>query len=321
MTQSHTGTLRAAARISRFGGPEVIAIEEIAAPVPARNEVLVRVHAAGVGPWDAWIREGQSVVPQPLPLTLGSELSGVVAAIGPGVEGIAVGDEVFGATNARFVGAYAELALASADLLARKPATLDHVAAASVPVVAVTAWQMLFDTAHLTRGQSVLVTGAAGNVGAYAVQLAHGAGAHVIGAVGAARMDEVRKLGADETIAVPDVFRSGAIAPLDVVIDTVGGDVARRSLGLIKPGGILVTAVSHLELDAESERHQVRAEFILVRTTASYLRQIASRLDEGTLVARVGTVLPLAEARQAHELLAAPTGRPAGKIVLRVNGG
>src|SRR5688572_28429950 len=157
-----------AARVHQYGPPGTITLEDLPIPVPGPGEVLVRVHAAGVGPWDGWVRAGKSVLPQPLPLTLGSDFSGVVAAVGTGVAEFAPGDEVFGVTNPRFTGAYAEYAVAAAGMIAKKPPSLTHVDAASVPVVAVTAWQALFDEARLERGASVLIHGAAGNVGGYA---------------------------------------------------------------------------------------------------------------------------------------------------------
>ena len=154
-----------ACRVHRFGPPSVIVLEEIGIAPPGEGEVLVRIVAAGVGPWDAWIRQGHSALPQPLPLTLGSDLSGVIAAVGPGVTGFSAGDRVFGVTNKQFTGAYADYAIAVADMIARTPAELGHIEAAAVPVVATTAWQALFDEARLERGQTVLVLGAAGSVG------------------------------------------------------------------------------------------------------------------------------------------------------------
>jgi NADPH:quinone reductase-like Zn-dependent oxidoreductase len=158
-----------ACRIHQFGGPEVISLEDMVPPEPGKGEVLVRVRAAGVGPWDAWVRAGKSALPQPLPLTLGSDIAGVVQAVGPGVTGLAPGDAVFGVTNPHFTGGYADYAVATAAMLAKKPAALSDIDAASVPVVTVTAWQALFEEARLTAGQSVLIHGAAGNVGAFAV--------------------------------------------------------------------------------------------------------------------------------------------------------
>src|SRR5581483_2563220 len=173
-----------AARIHRFGPPDVIEVEDIALPRPATGEVLVRVSAAGVAPWDALIREGKSKVSPPPPLTLGSDLSGVVETVGAGVTDFKTGDEVYGVTNAQFVDAQAEYAVADAHMIALKPKRLNHLQGASVPVVAVTAWQMLFEHARLERGQSVMVLGAAGNVGAYAVQFAAHAGFDVVAVAG-----------------------------------------------------------------------------------------------------------------------------------------
>ena len=187
-----------ACRVHRFGPPDVIAFEDIPRPLPDRGEVLVRVKAAGVGPWDACIRAGKSVQPQPLPLTLGSDLSGVVEAVGPGVTVLKPDSEVFGVTNRRFTGAYAERAVAAADMIATKPARLKDVEAASVPVVAVTAQQAL-DQAHPVSGQTV-IHGAGGNVGAYTVQLARRAGLRIIATAGARDVETVRSLGAHDVI-------------------------------------------------------------------------------------------------------------------------
>ena len=169
-----------AVRIHSFGPPDVVVVEDVPTPTPGPNEVLVRVMAAGVAPWDAIIREGKSKVgPQP-PLTLGSDFSGVVEEVGPGVTGFAPADEVYGVTNPQFCGAQAEFAVATSGMVGRKPQSLNHVEAASAPVIAVTAWQMLFQYAHAMRGHTVMVVGAAGNVGAYAVQMAVDAGIHVV---------------------------------------------------------------------------------------------------------------------------------------------
>ena len=171
-------------RVHEFGPPEVMKFEPVPRPDPGPDDVLVKVEAAGVGPWDGWIRAGQSALPQPLPLTLGSDLAGEIVALGSGVSGLRAGDQVYGVTNSRFIGAYAQYALASAAMVARKPRSLGYIEAASVPVVAVTAWQALFEQAQLKTGQTVVIHGAAGNVGAYAVQLAAGAGLRTIATAG-----------------------------------------------------------------------------------------------------------------------------------------
>ena len=186
-----------AARILRFGPPSVITNDELPRPEPATEQLLVRVKAAGVGNWDALVREGK--IPQePLPLILGYELSGIVEAIGADVSGFKAGDEVYGATNEQLTGAYAEYALPLARMMAQKPKTLNFIEAASTPIATVTAWQMLFDYAHVTAGQTVLIHGAAGNVGAYGVQLAKHLGATVTAVCSGANVPMLKSPGADK---------------------------------------------------------------------------------------------------------------------------
>ena len=305
-----------AVRVHSFGPPEVISIEDVPEPEPGDGEVVVQVKAAGVGPWDAWIRSGKSVLPQPLPLTLGSDLSGVIHSIGVGVEGLQTGDEVFGVTNERFTGAYAEYALAKAAMIAPKPKSLNHAHAASVPVVAVTAWQMVLELAQLAPGQSVLVHGGAGNVGAYAVQLAKRAGAMVITTASAKDATYARSLGADGVIDYRARRFEEQVKDMDAVLDTVGGETLDRSYGLLKRGGILVSAATRPS-NEKAEQHGVRALFFLVAVTTERLRKIAELIDAGKLKTEVGEVLWLNEARQAHEMLeGAPHRR--GKIVIKV---
>lgn len=304
-----------AVRVHAFGGLDALAYEDVPRPAPGLNQVLVHIAAAGVGPWDAWIREGKSVLPQPLPLVLGADLSGTVEAIGPEVTGFGVGDQVYGVTNARFTGAYAEYAVAESTMIAPKPASLTHVEAASVPVVATTAWQMLFDHAQLRAGQRVLVQGGAGNVGGYAVQLARLAGAEVIATAFARQADYVRSLGASEVIDPQARSLTPFAQSVDAVIDTVGGDALRRSFDLLRPGGILVSAVAEPDQEAAARRG-VRAAFILVSVTTAGLVELGKLIEAGKLRTNVGEVLPLSDARKAHEMLAGRAHRP-GKIVLR----
>ncbi|WP_437611752.1 NADP-dependent oxidoreductase [Sorangium sp. So ce834] len=306
-----------AARVHRFGGPEVITLEKVPLPLPGPGEVLVRVAAAGVGPWDAWIRAGKSVLPQPLPLTLGSDLAGTVAAVGPEVTGLAPGAAVFGVTNRRFTGAHADYAVAQACRVTRKPLRFDDVQAASVPVIAVTAWQALFDQAQLEAGQTVLVHGAAGSVGAYAVQLARRARARVIATASAKDRDFVRGLGADIVVDYRSERFEEAAKDVDAVIDLVGGDTQARSFAVLKRRGILVSAVSTPDQE-EAARRGVRASFFLVDVTTAHLDRIAALLDAGELSVDIGAVLPLAEVRGAHEMLDGTRPRPRGKIVLAI---
>jgi len=303
-----------AARVHRFGPPNVIVVEDVPRPVPALGEVLVRVAASGVGPWDAIIREGKSKVSPPPPLTLGSDFAGVVERVGPGVSQLKNGDEVYGVTNPQFVGANAEYAVAAANMVAPKPRRLSILEAASMPVVAVTAWQMLFEYARPEVDDTIMILGAAGNVGSYAVQFAANAGLHVIAVVGAKDVEYVRTLGAKDVIDHNAGDFSNAVRSVDVVLDTVGGDTLERSIRVLKPGGMLVTVVS---TEFVSARSDVRSAFFYAEVTTARLSRISGLVENGTLIPQVGSVLPLSDVRTAHEMLAgAPHGR--GKIMLRI---
>ncbi|MDI4237596.1 NADP-dependent oxidoreductase [Bradyrhizobium sp. Arg237L] len=306
-------------RVHEFGSPEVMILDRVPRPVPGPGEVLVDVHAAGVGPWDGWIRAGKSALPQPLPLTLGSDLSGTVAAVGPGTSGIAVGDQVFGVTNSQFLGAYAEYAVASAGMLAKKPSSLSYAEAASVPVVAVTAWQGLFDHARLEAGQTVVIHGAAGNVGAYAVQLARRARLRSIATAGTKDIEYVQSLGADRVLDYHTQHFEEEVKDADAVLDLVGGETQIRSFQVLRPGGRLISAVSQPDQD-RAKHHGVTAAFFLVEVTTERLREIADLIDRGELKTRVGAVLPFAAAREAHMMLEGQRPPPKGKIILDVGG-
>jgi NADPH:quinone reductase-like Zn-dependent oxidoreductase len=276
----------------------------------------VDVHAAGVGPWDGWIRAGKSALPQPLPLTLGSDLSGTVAAVGSGISEM-VGDQVFGVTNAQFLGAYAEYAVASAGMLAKKPSSLSYAEAASVPVVAVTAWQGLFDHARLEAGQTVVIHGAAGNVGAYAVQFARRARLRSIATAGTKDIQYVRSLGADTVLDYHAQRFEDEVKDADAVLDLVGGETQMRSFQVLRPGGRLISAVSQPD-QHRAKHHRVIAAFFLVEVTTERLRTIAELIDRGELKTCVGAVLPLTDARDAHMMLEGRRRPPKGKIVLSV---
>lgn len=307
-----------ASRIHAFGQPDVIVSDEVAIPAPGAGEVLVKVHAAGVGPWDSWIRTGKSALPQPLPLTLGSDLSGVITELGDGVTGFAVGDEVYGVTNPQFTGACAEYAVASAGMIARKPQSVSHVEAASVPVVANTAWQMLFEHAGLVSGQSVLILGGAGNVGGYAVQFARRNGLRVIATGFNGQLDELRRLGADQVVAVDGAQTEGMTLAVDAVIDTVGSEWQSRAMKMVKSGGILVSAVSQPDAKA-AEALGIRSLFFLVKVNTSTLAEIATTIDHAGLKPRVGLVLPMAGVIRAHEFLdRMRMPSPQGKIVIDI---
>ena len=307
-----------AIRVHRFGGPEVMAYEDVARPLPGSDEVLIRVEAAGVGPWDAWIRAGRSALPQPLPLTLGSDLAGIVEEVGHGVTEFRSGAEVYGVTNPQFTGAYAQFAVAKAAMLAPRPSTISFIEAASLPVIAVTAWQMLFDYAKIQPGQRILILGASGNVGSIAVQLAHRHQAYIIAVISAGDADRLVHLGADQVCDFRDVAAITALPPVDAVIDAAGGERQRQGISMLKPGGYIVSSVSPPDPLLLQERG-VNGTFFLVKTTTRGLRQIADLIDRGALQSRVGAVMPLNEAQLAHQMLDGIKPYVRGKIILTVD--
>ncbi len=307
-----------AVRVHAFGGLDAMVYEDAPFPQAGPGQALVRVEAAGVGPWDTWIRAGKSVIAQPLPLTLGADLSGIVEAVGPGVTGLKPGAAVYGATNARFTGAYAEYALAEAAMIAPRPAVLSPIEAASAPVVACTAHQMLFDHAGLKKGQTVVVLGGGGNVGAYAVALALHGGAQVVATTRGHQARDLRALRKIEVVVAGDLPPEDWKGLADVVIDTVGGRALASAVDWLRAGGILISAVQEPDLDAAARRG-VRARFILVSVTTRRLDQLAGLFEAGEIRPRIGRVLRLEDARLAHRMLEERTAPP-GKLVLVPDG-
>jgi NADPH:quinone reductase-like Zn-dependent oxidoreductase len=301
-----------------FGGPEVLKIVEVERPEPGPVEILVRVHAASVNPtdWKARANGGRFGAARP---TLGFDVSGVVSAVGPGVTLYEPGDEVFGMP--RFphpAGAYAEYVTAPPRHFIRKPASLDHVQAAALPLVALTAWQGLVDTAGLRPGQRVLVHAAVGGVGHVAVQIAKAQGAYVIGTARTPKHAFVRSLGADEVIDYTEVDFAEAVRGVDVVLDTIGGDYGPRSLRTLRDGGVLVSIVPPVEepLRSAAAERGVKTGWTLVEPDYAGLKEIVALVESGRLHAEIDTVFPLEEAAKAHAL--GETGRTTGKIVLTV---
>ncbi|MFE3526282.1 NADP-dependent oxidoreductase [Streptomyces sp. NPDC059161] len=307
-----------------FGGPEVLRIQQVPRPAPLPTEVLVRVHAAGINPVDWKTRGGTGmagVLGEP-PFTLGWDVSGVVEEVGFGVTTLKAGDEVYGMPwFPRAANAYAEYVTAPARQFARKPATVDHVHAAAVPLAALTAWQAVVDTAHLQAGQRVLITAAAGGVGHFAVQFARHLGAHVIATAGAARHAWLKDLGAEETIDYTTARFEDAVANVDVVIDLVGDAHDRtstRSLRVLRPGGLLVAIPAGVspELAQAAESAGVRVTPFLVEPDGAALTTIADLIDAGHVAVEVEETFPFERAAAAHAR--GEAGRTRGKLVLTV---
>ena len=306
-----------AVRIHQYGGPEVLRYEEAPQPQPQHDDVLIRVHAGGVNPVDWKIRQGylKERLHHSLPLILGWDLSGVVETASSGVARLKVGDEVYSRPDLSRDGAYAEYIVVRESEIALKPRFIDHVHAAAIPLAGLTAWQSLFDAAQLSSNQRVLIHGAAGGVGHFAVQLAKWKGAYVIGTASARNHDFVRQLGADELIDYRTRNFDDEVRNIDVVLDTIGGETQQRSWKVLKPGGILVSIVSPPSPET-AKAYGVRQAFVFIEPNAGQLAALANLVDSGKLKAAVETVLPLPDARRAHEL--SQSGHARGKIVLRI---
>jgi NADPH:quinone reductase-like Zn-dependent oxidoreductase len=303
--------------IYSYGGPEVLSYEDTPRPHPHEGEVLVRVHAAAINPIDWKVRAGllQGMLHHTLPLILGWDVSGVVAALGSGLTRLKLGDEVFSRPDPSRDGAYAEFIVIKESEVALKPKSIDHLHAAALPLAGLTAWQTLIEAAALTAGQRVLIHAAAGGVGHLAVQLAKWRGAQVIGTAAERNHDFLRKLGADQVIDYDTERFEEAVQPVDVVLDTIGGDTQARSWKVLKPGGILVS-IAHPPSAETAAAHGVRQAFVFTQSNAGQLAEIARLADAEKLKAIVETILALSDATRGQEL--SEHGHTRGKIVLRV---
>jgi NADPH:quinone reductase-like Zn-dependent oxidoreductase len=297
----------------KLGGPEVLELITIPRPEPGVSEILIRVHAAGVNPIDGAQRQTGAFVGEP-PFVLGWDVSGTVEAVGPGVTLYGPGDDVFGLLPfPQGHGAYAEYVIGPTRAFVPKPDRLDHVEAAAIPMVGLTAWQALVDTAGVGKGSRVLIDAGAGGIGHLAVQIAKARGAHVTALVSAANLDFVRSLGADEAIDYNATDFTEAVRDQDIVLDIVGGDYPARALGVLKRGGILVsTQPSSLPPLAETATERgIRLAGIIVEADEVGMSALADLAAAGKLVPTVAATFPLEEARAASAMadVAASDGR------------
>ena len=304
-----------AVRIHEFGGPEVLHVEEIPRPSPAADEVLIRVHAAGVNPVDWKIRKGYRKETSKLPLTPGWDVSGVIEQKGTKVKKFRNGDEVYSRPDFAKNGTYAEYVTVKANQVNLKPTSIDHVQAAAVPLAGLTAWQGLFDHGHLEAGQKVLIHAASGGVGSYAVQFAKWHGAYVIGTTSGENIDFVKQLGADKVIDYKNEKFEDMVSDLDLVLDTIGGETQQRSLSVIKPGGRLITTV-RADFQEEARKKNITLEGFMDEPNQDQLRIIAGLIDNGKVKPVVTEVLPLDKAADAQMI--SEEGHVRGKIVLKV---
>lgn len=307
-----------AIRMHDFGGPEVLELEEIEKPVPAADEVLVKVYASGVNPVDWKIRKGlrKDKFPVKLPLTPGWDVSGVVAEVGSNVDYFKRGDKVYGRPDPTRNGTYAEYVTVKADLLYFKPETLQHIEAAAVPLAGLTAWQGLFDHGQLKSGQKVLIHAASGGVGSWAVQFAKWQGAHVIATTSENNIDFVKQLGADEVIDYRKERFEEKLSNIDLVFDTIGGDTQRRSLDVIKPAGRLITTLAP-EYEKEAKAKNILLLSFITSSLPSELRSIGELIDARQVKPVISRIFLLKEAADAQRL--SETGHARGKIILQVS--
>lgn len=331
-------TMRAI-RVHEHGGPEVLRYDEVPTPEPRPGEVLVRVHAVGVNPPDWYLRDGLTNLPPEtrpkfsLPVVPGTDVSGVVEAVAADVDGLDVGDEVFGLLRfPSFDGsAYAEYVTAPVSDLARKPAGIDHVHAAGAPMAGLTAWQYLIELGHdhpspfqeaqhrpmaLDADTTVLINGAAGGVGHFAVQLAKWKGARVIAVASGAHESFLRELGADQFIDYTKSRPEELVHDIDLVLDAVGGRDSSRFLHTLKRGSALYPVFFGDYDDEETAKLGVTVSGTQVRSNGAQLAELGRLLDAGTVRVAIDSTFPLADARAAHERAA--RGHIQGKIVLTV---
>ena len=313
--QSATPMMKAVV-IHEYGGPDVLKYEHLPRPEPQADQVLVRVIAAGVNPVDGMIRSGMFAdEKRAFPIILGGDIAGVVEKVGSKVTKFKSGDPVFAYVSLDNSGGYAQYALVKEGEAAPKPKSLTYVEAAAVPIVALTAWQALIDSAKLSAGQTVLIHGGSGGVGSFAIQIAKARGAKVIATASTANQDLLKELGADVAIDYTKQKFEDVAKDVDVVLDSVGKDTLARSYGVIKKGGFIVSIVARLD-QTELVKHGIHGAALSVDPNAQELAEIGKLIDQGKIKVIVSQTFPLSEAKTAQSQVA--TGHTRGKIVLKV---
>jgi NADPH:quinone reductase-like Zn-dependent oxidoreductase len=313
-SESAASTMKAMV-VHEYGRPEVLKLEDVPRPVPKESEVLVRVIASGVNPVNTLIVSGKYAKEfgTHLPLTPGYDIAGVVEQTGAKITKLKVGDPIYG--YVLWGGGFAQYDVATEGEVAIKPKSLNYVEAASVPLVALTAWQALTDAAKLNAGQTVLIHGGSGGVGTMAIQIAKARGARVIATASTANQDLLKELGADVAVDYTKQKFEDVARDVDVVLDTVGKDTLVRSYGVVKKGGFIATLVARLDQN-ELDKHGIRGASISVKPDANELDEITRLIEAKKIKPVVTEVLPLTEAVKA--LQQAATHHTRGKIVLKI---
>ena len=307
-----------AAQISVYGGSEVIKINEISRPVLKEGQVLVEVYSAGINPIDYKIRLGYlKDAIKSLPITLGTDFAGVVSEVGPGVNEFKVGDEVYG--NAIVLGGgsgtLAEFTVANVSATALKPASLDFIQSASLPLAAASALQAIEEHIQIKPGEKILVQGGAGGIGSLAIQMAKLHGAYVVATTSQETLEFVKSLGTDEVIDYSTQHFEEIIHDYDAVFDTAGGETAAKSLQVVKKGGTIVSMAAQFD-PAEIEKYGVTAISQVTKSTADKFKRIAELVDSGKLKAEVDKIFPLEQIKEAFDYL--EKTHPKGKVVVKI---
>ena len=314
VAQSVKPTMKAIV-IHEYGGPEVLKYEDIPQPEPKDDQLLIRIIAAGVNPVDGMIRSGMFNGNRAFPIILGGDVAGVVEKIGSRITKFKVGDPVFAYVSLDNSGGYAQYALVREREAAPKPKALTYVEAAAVPIVAITAWQALVDTAKLSAGQTVLIHGGSGGVGSFAIQIAKARGAKVVATASTANQDFLKQLGADVAVDYTKQKFEDVAKDVDVVLDSIGRDTLARSYGVLKKGGIVVSLVARPK-ESELEKHGIRGSALNVEPNSEELAEISKLIDDRKIKVIVSQTFPLSDAMKAQEQVA--TGHTRGKIVLKI---
>jgi NADPH:quinone reductase-like Zn-dependent oxidoreductase len=302
--------------IHEYGGPEVLKYEDVPRPEPKEDQILVRVVAAGANPVDGMIRSGMFAnEKRAFPIILGGDIAGLVEKVGSKVTKFKAGDPVFAYVSLDNSGGYAEYALTTERETALRPKSLTYAEAAAVPIVALTAWQALIDTAKLKPGQAVLIHGGSGGVGTFAIQIAKARGAKVIATASTRNQDLLKQLGADVTIDYTKQKFEDVAKDVDVVLDSIGKDTLARSYGVVKKRGFIVSIVARPD-QSELDKRGIHGAALSVEPNSDELAEIRKLIDEKKIRVIVSQTFPLSEAAKAQEQVA--TGHTRGKIVLKV---
>ena len=302
-----------AIQVHQYGHADQMKLEDIQQPKLEKGMVLVKIRDAGVNPIDWKIREGymKSARTEKFPYTMGQDFSGEVIEVGDNVSGFRKGDHVYGFAQ----GTYAEYALASPKELAHIPNTIDDAAAASIPTAGLTAWQIVMDVLKLSKNQTVLIHGAGGGVGSFALQFAKKAGAKVIATASIEDFSYLQQLGAEKCIDYKSERFEQVVDNLDAVIDLIGGETLNKSYQVVRKNGLIVTTVGPAN-ETEAKKHGARVVQFMMQRNGEELEQLGRLIEDGSLKPRISKIMSLTNAQQAEDL--SQTGHPHGKVVLRV---